>query len=51
VVLLTRLERGAIITMADRRTEVILGVDTHADTHTAVVIDHLGRVRAPRSAN
>lgn len=31
--------------MADERTEVILGVDTHADTHTAVVIDHVGRVQ------
>jgi transposase len=48
VVLLTRCERGASITMADSRTEVILGVDTHADTHTAVVIDHVGRVRGTR---
>jgi transposase len=31
--------------MTDDRTEVILGVDTHADTHTAVVVDLLGRVR------
>jgi transposase len=30
--------------MADETLEVILGVDTHADTHTAVVIDQLGRV-------
>ena len=25
-------------------TEVFAGVDTHADTHTAAVIDGLGRV-------
>lgn len=30
--------------MAEDRLEVILGLDTHADTHTAVVIDELGRV-------
>ncbi len=23
--------------------EIVLGVDTHADTHTAVIVDHLGR--------
>jgi transposase len=26
-----------------RRTEVVLGVDTHLDFHVAVVLDHLGR--------
>lgn len=31
--------------MADDTPEVILGLDTHAETHTAVVIDHLGRVQ------
>jgi transposase len=30
--------------MSDALPEVILGVDTHADTHTAVVVDGLGRV-------
>ena len=30
--------------MADAALEVILGLDTHAETHTAVVIDGLGRV-------
>jgi transposase len=30
--------------MTEDTTEVILGVDTHADTHTAVIIDHIGRV-------
>jgi len=29
--------------MPDTRTEVIVGVDTHADTHTAFAIDHTGR--------
>lgn len=29
--------------MTDTTSEVILGVDTHSDTHTAVVIDDLGR--------
>jgi transposase len=31
--------------MADTSLEVILGVDTHSDTHTAVVIDQVGRVQ------
>lgn len=31
--------------MSDAVPEVILGVDTHADQHTAVVIDGLGRVQ------
>ena len=31
--------------MPDGTAEVIVGVDTHADTHTAVAIDHLGRHR------
>lgn len=31
--------------MADEAREVTLGVDTHADTHTAVAVDHLGRVQ------
>lgn len=30
--------------MAEDRLEVVLGLDTHADTHTAVVIDEVGRV-------
>ncbi len=29
--------------MPDERIEVIVGVDTHTDTHTAVAIDQLGR--------
>lgn len=29
--------------MSEPTTEVIVGVDTHADTHVAVAIDHLGR--------
>lgn len=29
--------------MADT-AEIVIGVDTHADTHTAAVLDHLGRV-------
>jgi transposase len=28
---------------ADTKVEVILGVDTHLDFHTAVAVDHLGR--------
>jgi transposase len=31
--------------MADQPLEVILGIDTHADTHTAVVINQLGQVQ------
>jgi transposase len=31
--------------MADERDAVIVGVDTHADVHVAVVIDELGRVQ------
>ena len=31
--------------MTEQQAEVILGVDTHADTHTAVVINHLGQVQ------
>jgi transposase len=31
--------------MTEQPAEVILGVDTHADTHTAVVINHLGQVQ------
>jgi transposase len=31
--------------MTEDLTEVILGVDTHADSHTAVVIDGVGRVQ------
>jgi transposase len=27
----------------DTKVEVILGVDTHLDFHTAVAVDHLGR--------
>jgi transposase len=27
----------------DTKAEVILGVDTHLDFHTAVAVDHLGR--------
>ena len=27
----------------DTKVEVILGVDTHFDVHTAVAVDHLGR--------
>ena len=27
----------------DIKVEVILGVDTHLDFHTAVAVDHLGR--------
>jgi hypothetical protein len=27
----------------DTKVEVILGVDTHLDFHTAVGVDHLGR--------
>jgi transposase len=37
-----------ISTMTDHTTEVVLGVDTHADTHTAVAIDGLGRVLGTR---
>src|SRR5258708_32173295 len=29
--------------MADNNSEIIVGVDTHTDTHAAVAIDHLGR--------
>ena len=28
---------------ADTKVEVILGVDTHLEFHTAVAVDHLGR--------
>jgi hypothetical protein len=31
--------------------EVILGVDTHADTHTAALIDALGRALATRTVS
>ena len=31
--------------MADQPTEIILGVDTHADIHVAAVLDHLGRLQ------
>jgi len=31
--------------MADQPTEVILGVDTHADIHVAALLDHLGRLQ------
>jgi len=34
---------GAPTTMAQRRTHVIAGVDTHRDTHTAAALDHNGR--------
>ena len=27
----------------ETKVEVILGVDTHLDTHVAVAVDHLGR--------
>ncbi len=30
--------------MTDHQLEVIGGVDTHADTHTAAVIDEIGRM-------
>jgi transposase len=33
-------------TMADQSLEVILGVDTHAQVHVAVLLDHLGRLQA-----
>lgn len=29
--------------MSEPATEIIVGIDTHADTHVAVAIDHLGR--------
>jgi transposase len=39
----------------DTKVEVILGVDTHLDFHTAVAVDHLGRrlgeLSVPTSAN
>lgn len=31
--------------MADQSTEVILGVDTHAQVHVAALLDHLGRLQ------
>ena len=34
---------GARRSAEARRTEVVLGVDTHLDFHVAVVLDHLGR--------
>ena len=34
--------------MTEDSGAVIVGVDTHADVHVAVVIDHLGRVRGTR---
>ncbi|SIR90613.1 IS110 family transposase [Micromonospora avicenniae] len=34
--------------MTDHQLEVIAGVDTHADTHTAVVIDEVGRMLGHR---
>ncbi|MGR6321552.1 IS110 family transposase [Micromonospora soli] len=34
--------------MTDHQFEVIGGVDTHADTHTAVVIDEVGRMHGHR---
>ena len=39
----------------DTKVEVILGVDTHLDFHTAVAVDHLGRrlgeLSVPTTAN
>ena len=39
----------------DTKAEVILGVDTHLDFHTAVAVDHLGRrlgeLSVPTTAN
>lgn len=35
--------RKAIIIMAPHR-QVVIGVDTHADTHTAAAVDELGRI-------
>ena len=39
----------------DTKVEVILGVDTHLDFHTAVAVDHLGRrlgeLSLPTTAN
>jgi transposase len=35
-----------VLTMPCLESEVILGVDTHADTHTAVLLDLVGRVIA-----
>jgi transposase len=32
--------------MADEPVEVTLGVDTHADSHTAALLDDLGRLLA-----
>jgi transposase len=31
--------------MADQPGQVILGVDTHAEVHVAVLLDHLGRLQ------
>jgi len=38
-----------VLTMPCLDGEVILGVDTHLDSHTAAVIDRLGRTLATRT--